>query len=192
MALGAALPAVSRSVALSRSLSARTGLAVIVSVSFAARLVATAGHSVPRYFPDEYLYTSIARAFAAGSLPTVRGQVVDFPGVLAPALAAPFQALFSPVVAYRLTQAENALAMSLAAIPVYLLARKLKLTAPVALACAAFAVAIPDLVYSSFTLTDPIAYPLVLGALLLGRLGARVSRACGVNSASCSSPHSRA
>ena len=45
--------------------------------------------------------------------------------MLEPLLAAPFWLSHDPGVAYRLTQAENALSMSLAAVPVYLLVRRL-------------------------------------------------------------------
>ena len=45
--------------------------------------------------------------------------------MLEPLLAAPFWLFHDPALAYRLTQAENALSMSLAAVPVYLLVRRL-------------------------------------------------------------------
>jgi hypothetical protein len=168
VALGSALPAVTRPIALSRGLTARVSLTVVVLASTAIRVVAAAAHPVPRYFPDEYLYTAIARALGSGHAPAVRGESAHFPALLAPLLAAPFQALASPEVAYRLTQTENALLMSLGAVPVYLLARRLSLSARYALACAVFAVAIPDLVYASYTLADPVAYPFALGALAAG------------------------
>lgn len=168
MALEAALPAVSRPFALAHGLTARVALTLIVVGSFAGRLVASAAHPAPRYFPDEYLYTAIARALGAGQAPNVRGTTANFPALLEPILAAPFHALFSPELAYRLTQAENALLMSLAAIPVYLLARRLSLSSRYALCCAVFAVAIPDLVFASYTLADPVAYPFVMGALAAG------------------------
>ena len=168
MALEAALPAVSRPFALAHGLTARVALTLIVVGSFAGRLVASAAHPAPRYFPDEYLYTAIARALGAGQAPNVRGTSANFPALLAPILAAPFHALFSPELAYRLTQAENALLMSLAAVPVYLLARRLSLSSRYALCCAVFAVAIPDLVFASYTLADPVAYPFAMGALAAG------------------------
>lgn len=168
MALDAALPAVARPFALARGLTARVALTLVVAASFAVRVVASAAHPAPRYFPDEYLYMAFARALGAGHAPAVRGQAAHFPALLAPILAAPFQALFSPEVAYRLTQAENALLMSLAAVPVYLLARRLTLSSRYALACAVFAVAIPDLVFASYTLADPVAYPFALGAVAAG------------------------
>ena len=58
--------------------------------------------------------------------------------------------------------------MSLAAVPVYLLVRRLGGGAWAALAAAALTVASPDLFFSSFVLADPIAYPLVLGAVYVG------------------------
>src|SRR5919202_6206775 len=81
---------------------------------------------------------------------------------------APFWLSGDPLLAYRLTQGLNALAMSLAAVPAYLLARRLGLGRQLALGVAAVAVASPDLLYASFVLADPIAYPLVLGAVYLG------------------------
>ncbi|MDX6426937.1 MAG: hypothetical protein QOD52_2342 [Gaiellaceae bacterium] len=168
MALDAALPTFPTASALTRALTARVGLALIVGTSFLLRVVAAGAHPAPRYFPDEYLYTAIARAIGAGHAPAVRGQPAHAPTILEPLLAAPFQALFSPEGAYRLTQIENALFMSLAAVPVYLLARRLSLSTRYALACALFTVAIPDLVYASYTLADPVAFPLVLAALCSG------------------------
>jgi hypothetical protein len=165
VAADAALSAVPRTLALTRGLTARVGLTLLVVGSLAVRVVASAAHPVPRYFPDEYLYTAIARALGSGHLPTVRGSAAHFPALLEPLLAAPLQAFFSPELAYRLTQVENALLMSLAAVPVYLLARRLSLSAGYALTCAAFALLIPDLVYASYTLADPVAYPFALGAI---------------------------
>jgi len=168
VAIDAALPAVARPFALARGLTARVALTIVVLASFALRLVASAAHPTPRYFPDEYLYTALARALGSGQAPNVRGTPANFPALLEPILAAPFHAVFSPELAYRLTQAENALLMSLAAVPVYLLARRLSLSTQYALACAVFAVAIPDLVFASYTLADPVAYPFAMGALAAG------------------------
>jgi len=173
VALDAALPAVPRSskprpAALLRGLTARVGLTAVVLASFAVRVVASAAHPVPRLFPDEYLYTEMARSLGGGHLPAIRGASAHFPALLAPLLAAPLQALASPETAYRLTQAENALLMSLAAVPVYLIARRLSLPSRHALLCAVFAVAIPDLVFSAYTVADPAAYPLVLAAFVTG------------------------
>ncbi|MFL5954332.1 MAG: hypothetical protein ACJ76I_09525 [Gaiellaceae bacterium] len=168
MALDAALPAVARPFALARGLTARVAVTLVVVTSFAVRFVASATHPTPVYFPDEYLYTAFARALGSGQMPAVRGTAAHFPALLAPLLASPFQAFFSPEVAYRLTQCENALLMSLAAVPAYLLARRVGLSSRYSIACAVFAVALPDLVFSSYTLADPVAYPFALGAIVAG------------------------
>lgn len=165
MAVDVALPAAPRARALSRGLSARVALAGIVALSFAVRAAAAALHSTPRYFPDEYIYTAIARSIGTTGKPLVRGEAAHFPALLEPLLAAPIWRLFDTAFAYKLVQAEHALAMSLAAVPAYLLARRVGLSTRYSLACGVFAVALPDLVFSSYTLADPIGYPLALGAI---------------------------
>jgi hypothetical protein len=143
-------------------------LAGIVAVSFVLRFAAALVHTTPLYFPDEYIYSAIARSLAESGRPLIRGHSAHFPAMLEPLLAAPFWLTHDPAIAYRLTQAENALAMSLAAIPVYLLARRLGTGTWTALAAGALTVASPDLFFASFVLADAIAYPLVLGAIYVG------------------------
>lgn len=166
----AARPAPVRAAVLARvaALPARLVLAGIVSVSLAVRSVLAFAHATPVFFPDEYIYSSLARSLASSGRPLVREGPAHFPALLEPLLAAPFSLLGNPELAYRLTQMENALAMSLAAIPIYLLARRLELGAGFALGAAALAVATQDLYYVSFVLADPIAYPLVLAAVCAG------------------------
>jgi len=143
-------------------------VAGVVAVSFALRFVAALGHTTPLYFPDEYIYSGIARSLAENGRPLIRGQSAHFPALLEPLLAAPFWLTHDPALAYRLTQAENALAMSLAAIPVFLLVRRLGGGPWASLAAAVLTVSSPDLFFSSFVLADAIAYPLVLGAVYVG------------------------
>jgi len=147
------------------AIPARFVLAGIVSASFLVRLTVALAHATPLYFPDEYIYASIARSLAEHGRPLIRHSPAHFPALLEPLLAAPFWLFHDPALAYRLTQAENALAMSLAAIPVYLLSKKLGLGTGLSLVAAALAVASPNLFFVSFVLADPLAYPLVLGAL---------------------------
>jgi hypothetical protein len=147
---------------------ARLVLGGIVAVSAAIRFVAALAHTTPLYFPDEYIYTEISRGFAHAGRPLVRGSAAHFPAILEPLVTAPFAALGGPGFAFRATQGLNALAMSLAAVPVYLLARRLGLGKWFALGCALLAVACPDLFYVSFVLGEPIAYPLALAALYAG------------------------
>jgi hypothetical protein len=150
------------------AIPARFVLAGIVGISFAVRLAAALAHATPLYFPDEYIYSTLARSLAESGRPLIRGASASFPALLEPLLAAPFWLTGDPMLAYRLTQTLNVLAMSIAAVPVYLLCRRLGLGSWFSLAAAAIAVASPDLLYASFVLADPIAYPLVLGALCAG------------------------
>jgi hypothetical protein len=140
-------------------------LAGIVAASFLIRVVVAFAHATPLYFPDEYIYATIARSIAEHGRPLIRNAPAHFPAVLEPLAAAPFWLFHDPALAYRLTQAENALAMSLAAIPVYLLSRRLGVGTGLALVAAALAVASPNLFFASFVLADPLAYPLLLTTL---------------------------
>jgi hypothetical protein len=58
--------------------------------------------------------------------------------------------------------------MSLAAIPVYLIARRLRLSQGLSLACAVLTLLSPNFFYVAYLLGEPIAYPLVLGAVYFG------------------------
>jgi hypothetical protein len=141
----------------------------IVTASFLGRLIAAAGRPVPHYLPDEYIYPSLARSFAEHGRPLIRGVGVHFPALLDPLLTAPVWLVTDdPVRAYGITQGLHAAFVSLAAIPAYLLAKRLELPTWLALGVAAVAVAVPDGVYASSMLADPLAYPLVLTMIYLG------------------------
>jgi hypothetical protein len=144
--------------------TAPAALALIVTASTIIRTTAAMAHPVPTLFPDEYIYTALARSFGSSGLPLIRGSLAHFPALLAPLLAAPIWALAPTAIAYHLVQAENALFMSLAAIPVYLLARELRLGTRYSLVCALFIVAAPSLTFSARTLADPLGFPLALTA----------------------------
>lgn len=143
-------------------------LAGIVVVSFAARALAALRHPTPLVLPDEYTYAELARSLAETGRPLVRGASAGFPALLEPLLTAPLWLAGDAETAYRLTQSLHALAMSLAAVPVYLLARHVGLSTRLGLVCAALAVAGPGLVYSLFVLADPIGYLLALTAVYAG------------------------
>jgi hypothetical protein len=112
-------------------------------------------------FPDEYIYSSIGRSIAESGRPLIRGGSANFPAPT-PAdrhcagLADRRRRHRSALVVNRL------LAMSLAAVPVFLIARRLGLSARVSLALAVFTVLVPDLLYASFISAEALAYPLVL------------------------------
>jgi cell shape-determining protein MreD len=140
-------------------------LAVIVGASFLFRAAAGWLKATPALLPDEYIYASIGRSLAESGQPLVRGGSAHFPALLEPILTAPAWLISDVGVAYRVVQTIGALAMSLAAVPVYLLARRLGLSQRVGLALAALAVLVPDLVYASLVGSEPFAYPLFLSAV---------------------------
>jgi hypothetical protein len=144
-------------------------LAGILLASFGGRLLAAAARLTPYYLPDEYIYPSLARSLAEHGRPLIRGVGVHFPALLDPIVTAPVWLVTSdPVTAFRLTQGVHAVLISLAAIPAYLLCRRLDLPRWTGIGVAALAVAVPDGVYASTMLADPLAYPLVLTAIYAG------------------------
>jgi hypothetical protein len=141
-------------------------LAGLVALSFIVRLVTGWLRATPNYFSDEYLYAELGRSLVESGRPLVRGAEVTFPALLQPILTAPAWLVDDVWVSYRLIQGLGALAMSLAAVPVFFLARRLGVSRPLALGAAAFAVTIPDLLFASWVTAEPLAYPLLLTAVL--------------------------
>jgi hypothetical protein len=140
----------------------------LVAVSFAVRLVTGWLRATPNYFSDEYLYAELGRSLLESGRPLVRGVELTFPSLLQPLVTAPAWIADDVWVSYRLIQGLGALAMSLAAVPVFLLARRLGLGRPLSLGAAAFALSIPDLLFASWVTAEPFAYPLLLAAVLTG------------------------
>lgn len=147
------------------SLSARVAVGGMVVVSAAIRFLLGLQRPTINYLPDEYTYSALARGIADTGRPVIRGATVHFPALLEPILAAPFWLTGNPDIAMRLTQAEHAVFMSLGAIPVYLLARRLSLDGWASTSAAALALVTPNLLYASYSVAEPVAYPLVLAAL---------------------------
>ena len=144
-------------------------LSGIMAASFGGRLIAALGRPAPYYLPDEYIYPSLARSFAEHGRPLIRGVGAHFPALLEPVVSAPvWLATSDPLTAFRLTQGLHAAFISLTAIPAFLLCRRLGLPQWFGIAVAALAVAVPDGVYASSMLADPLAYPLVLAAVYVG------------------------
>ena len=116
----------------------------------------------PGYFPDEYMYAELGRSLLESGSPLVRGESAHFLPLLYPLLTAPAWLWDDVEHAYRTIQAFNAVTMSLAAIPAFLLARRLRVGDRLALAAAALAVLLPELLYSSAAMAETLAYPLAL------------------------------
>jgi hypothetical protein len=146
---------------------AALALGSLVAAGTAARWLVGGWHATPYYFPDEYLYSALAEGIARDGLPSVHGIPAAFPALLQPLLTAAFWLPGDPGLALALTQGLNALAVSLAAVPAYLLARTVGAGKGLSLVVATLAAAVPGAVFASFVLADPIAYPLALTAVWL-------------------------
>ncbi|HET7138337.1 MAG TPA: hypothetical protein VFI04_08265 [Gaiellaceae bacterium] len=139
-------------------------LGSLVLASAIARIVVAQWHTGPRYFADEYIYAALSNSLAHGHL-TVRGEPARFYAILQPLLAAPLWQLFPVEVAYRLVQALNAVAASLVVVPVWLLGRRLGIgRGPCFLVCA-YSLVVPMLAMIPVTISDFVAYPLVIGGV---------------------------
>jgi hypothetical protein len=139
----------------------------VVGLSVVVRLAIGLATPSPWILPDELLYTELAGAIADGGLPAVRGDATLGWGVVYPVLIAPAWALISdPVGAYHASLVINAVVMSLAAVPAYLLARLFVPRAP-ALLVAASAVLVPSMALTATVMTENAAYPLLLLAVWL-------------------------
>ena len=149
-------------------LGAAPVLAALVAASFGLRTALAWLRSTPTFFADEYIYAELARSIVETGRPLIRGGSASFPALLQPILTAPAWLFDDVETSFRVVQTVGALLMSLAAIPVFLLARRVGVGTRPALAVAALAVVVPDLVYAAWVVAEPVAYPLVIAAALAG------------------------
>ncbi len=115
----------------------------------------------PWIMVDELVYSDMARSFAATGQFLIRGAHGNY-GFVYPLLISPAYAIFGSIAdAYQWARAIDALAMSSAVLPAYLLARRV-VRRPAALAAAALAVAIPSMAYVGTLMTENAFYPIFL------------------------------
>jgi hypothetical protein len=150
----------------------RGGLALLVLVTLSAlgHVIASLLRSTIVFLPDEYLYSELSRSFSSSGLPLVRGSWVSFPSLLQPIVTAPCWRLGSVETGFHASMVLGSVFMSLAALPVYWLGRRLGLSACFALAASALALATPSMLYSSWLIGEAIAYPLFLTGFSMGVL----------------------
>jgi hypothetical protein len=142
-------------------------LAGIVIVSAVLRMALAHRILTPWIMVDELVYSELAKSLAAHGHFLVRGVSSNGYGFVYPALIAPAFGLFDSVPhAYAVAKDINAVVMSLAAIPAYLLARRLVAPVP-ALFAAVLSVVIPSLLYTGMLMTENVFYPLFLLVSLL-------------------------
>jgi hypothetical protein len=137
-----------------------------LGAAFLVRLLLAWRRETPNYFPDEYLYAALGRSLGGFDGATVRGHAAHFPALLQPLLTAPAWRTDSLETGYRVVQAIGAAAFTLVAVPVFVLARRLGLPRGLALSAAALALLVPDGLYAGLVVAEPLAYSLVLAALL--------------------------
>jgi hypothetical protein len=137
-----------------------------VLASFALRTWLGRAMVAPFIMVDELIYSELARSLVGDGTFTVRGAPASGYSLLYPLLIAPAYALFDALPeAYGAVKTVNALAMSLAAIPAYLIARRVA-RPPLALFAALLAVAVPSMAYTGTVMTENLYYPVFLLAAL--------------------------
>ena len=137
-------------------------VAAVVVSSAAVRVVLGREMVSPFVFVDEAVYSELARSLADSGSYAVRETPVSGYSLLYPALIAPAYGLFDNLVdAYGAAKATNAVVMSLAAIPTYLLGRRIA-GRWLALLGAATAVSVPSMAYTATITTESLFYPVTL------------------------------
>ena len=137
-------------------------LAAIVVLSAGVRIWLGREMPAPYIFVDELIYSELARSLAETGSFAVRGVPTTGYSTLYPALLAPAYWLFEGLTAaYSAAKATNAVVMSLAAVPAWLLARRV-VGRRLALLAALLAVALPSLAYTATLVTENLFYPLAL------------------------------
>jgi hypothetical protein len=142
-------------------------LAGIVIVSSVVRF-ALARHVVaPWIVADEIIHSDLAKSFATSGHFLIRGEDVgaSFGVVYQVLISFAYKLLASVPDVYLAIKAINAVTMSLAAVPAYLLARRV-LSHGLSLIAAALAVAVPSMVYTGMVMTESAFYPLFLCTVL--------------------------
>ncbi len=137
-------------------------LTALVTASFLLRLWLGSKQRGPFILVDELIYSEVARSIAAGTGLLVRDQAYSVASVVYPLLISPAYLLFDSLpTAYAVVKGINALLMSLAAVPAYLLGRRV-LPPRLAFLGAGLAVLLPSLVYSGTVMTENAFYPAFL------------------------------
>ena len=138
-------------------------LAGLVALSTVLRFLFARAIPAPFIFQDELLYSELAKSVGTTGHFAIR----EFAGTAGvgrvyPLLASPAYALFGSVPhAYIAVKAINALLVSLAAVPVYLTARRLLAPLPSLLA-AVFTLTLPWLFFSALVMTENAFFPVFL------------------------------
>ena len=133
-------------------------LTAVVAAAAGLRIALAGANSIPRFIPDELLHADLAKGFALHGQPLVRGEFELGRTVFFPLFASPAYR-FAPdgAAAFQAVQWMNAIAMALAAVPAYFLARRL-VSRGWSLVVAALVAFVPWTAYSALMLTEPLFY----------------------------------
>ena len=120
----------------------------------------------PWIMVDELIYSELAKSFASTGHFLIRGEHHGAYGIVYPIVIAPAFRLFASVPdAYAAAKTIGSVAMSLAAVPAYFLARRV-LRPAYALGAAALTVAVPAMVYTGTLMSETVFYPIFLAVSL--------------------------
>ena len=146
------------------------GASVVAVALFLGWVLSLATTRVKNWFvmTDELYYERLAVSVAqTGSLlPRLHGELVPNVNQLYPVLISPLYGDGNVPASFAGAHRLNAFLIASAAIPVYLLARRIGLGRLVALWAGALSVAVPWVALASFLLTEVVAYPAFCWALL--------------------------
>lgn len=143
-----------------RTVPAWAVLATLVAVSAGLRFLAGLAVPSPWIAADEMIYAELGRSFWTSGDLAILGQQAPFYSLVTPLLVGLPLAAAGTEAGYPIAKALQAVAMSLAAVPVFLWGRSL-MAERWALLAAAFTVAIPGLAYSGLLMTEPAFYVLM-------------------------------
>lgn len=144
-------------------------IAAVVGAAFAVLALLGVAASTPRFFNDELFYMEAGVSLGQGDGLAFRGEEWGY-GPVYPALIAFLVRLTGDQeTTYDLVKVLNALCFALAAVPVFVLARRLLPRRP-ALVVAVAAVALPSSMYVSVSMTESVAYLLAASAVTLTAL----------------------
>lgn len=131
-------------------------LAALVTVAAVARFWLSLDMATPWIFADEFIYSELARSLAERGELIVRDQSIYY-STLVPLLHAPGYLLGDTATAYVWIKGANAVVMSAAAVPAYLLAR-LALRPLLSLVFAVLVLAWPAFAYTGTIMTEPLFF----------------------------------
>lgn len=141
----------------------------LVVVSLVGRSLAAAAVEAPQLLCDEFIHAAEARGLWGEGRYSFRGESAAPHSLLAPVAYGPAQLAGTTEGAYSALKGTNVLFVSLTAVPVFVMARRI--VAPVwAVVAAGLALALPGFAFAGLVMTESAFFPAVaLAALLMMR-----------------------